>query len=274
MKGETMTEQALVPLSLQETLSLGEVLSRSGYFKDTKDASQAVVKVLAGREMGFGPIASMQGINIIQGQPNIGANLLGAAIKRTRKYNYRILELTDKRCELAFFEDGQEVGRSAFTMEDANRAGLTGKSNWKQFPRNMLFARAMSNGARWYCPDVFGGVTPYTPEELGAEVDGETGEVIDVTPTPVEVTPPESPPTPPQAEQKSGGNGHGGNRVQELLTGVNAQTSGYYNHPKHILSAIRIETGDESWRWPEQNDDAAWKEAYDLAVAHAKKASA
>ena len=153
-------------MTLQETMTLGDVLVKSGYFKDARDASQAVVKVLAGREMGFGPIASMQGINIIQGQPSIGSNLLGAAIKRTNKYNYRIVgELTNDRAEIAFFENGQEVGRSVFTMEDAERAGLNGKQNWRQYPRNMLFSRAMSNGARWYCPDVFGGVTPYTWSE-------------------------------------------------------------------------------------------------------------
>jgi len=178
-----MSETAL--MTLQDTVDLGTILVKSGYFKDARDASQAVVKVLAGREMGFGPIASMQGINIIQGQPSVGANLLGAAIKRTNKYNYRVIPPhTDDRCEIAFFESGQEVGRSVFTMDDANRAGLTGKQNWKQFPRNMLFARALSNGARWFCPDVFGGVTAYVPEELGATVD-ENGEVIDVTPTPV-----------------------------------------------------------------------------------------
>jgi len=44
----------------------------------------------------------------------------------------------------------------------------------------------MSNGARWYTPDIFGGPV-YTPEELGAVVDGETGEVIDA-PTPRVVT--------------------------------------------------------------------------------------
>jgi hypothetical protein len=40
----------------------------------------------------------------------------------------------------------------------------------------MLYARALSNGAKWYCPDVFGGPI-YTPDELGAVVDGETGEL-------------------------------------------------------------------------------------------------
>jgi hypothetical protein len=44
----------------------------------------------------------------------------------------------------------------------------------------MLFARAMSNGAKWHTPDVFAGNPVYTADELGATVDGETGEVISV----------------------------------------------------------------------------------------------
>jgi len=193
-------------MTLQDTLSLGEVLSKSGFFSDARQASQAVVKVLAGRELGFGPIASMTGIHIVQGKPSIGANLIGAAIKSSGKYNYRVVELTEQRAEIAFFENGSEIGRSVFTLEDAKAAQLDNKDVWKAYPRNMLFSRAMSNGARWYCPDVFGGVTPYTHEELGANVDGETGEVIDVTPT-VSKSEPEAAPMPRQAAT----NGHAAN---------------------------------------------------------------
>ena len=60
---------------------------------------------------------------------------------------------------------------------------MTDSATWKNFPRNMLYARAISNGAKWHCPDVFGGPV-YTPDELGATIDGETGEMIDVSPTP------------------------------------------------------------------------------------------
>jgi hypothetical protein len=35
-----------------------------------------------------------------------------------------------------------------------------------KFPRNMLFARAMSNGVKWYCPDVTSGVTVYSEGEI------------------------------------------------------------------------------------------------------------
>ena len=70
-------------------------------------------------------------------------------------------------------------------MDDAKAAGLTSKDNWKKYPRNMLFARAISNGQKWYAPDVYNGVTVYTPDEMGANVDGD-GNIIDVTPTQTE----------------------------------------------------------------------------------------
>ena len=148
-------------------------MSASGFFLDTKQAAQAVVKILAGSELGFGPFASMTGVNIIQNKPVLAANLMAAAVKRTGKYNYRVVEMSDTVCELAFFEEGKEVGRSRFTMQEAANAGLSGKDNWKKYPRNMLFARAVSNGQKWYAPDIFNGATVYTPDELGAIVDEE-----------------------------------------------------------------------------------------------------
>lgn len=153
---------------------LGNVLAKSGFFQDARDASQAIVKVLAGRELGFGPIASMTGVYIVKGRPALSANLMAAAIKRSGRYTYRVVRLDDQACEIAFFENGQEIGRSQFTADDAKRAGT---QNMDKFPRNMLFARALSNGAKWFCPDIFGGPV-YTPEELGAAVD-EDGDVID-----------------------------------------------------------------------------------------------
>jgi hypothetical protein len=142
--------------------SLGSVLAKSGYFQDTKDAAQAIVRVLAGRELGIGPIAAMTGVYIVKGRVAIGANLMAAAVKRSGKYNYKVIEHTDAVCRLQFFEAGQPCGESVFTLADAKKAGT---QNLDKFPRNMLFARAMSNGVRWYCPDVFD-TAVYTPEEL------------------------------------------------------------------------------------------------------------
>lgn len=160
-------------------MQLGDLLAQSGFFADSRGAAQAVVKVLAGREIGFGPIASMTGIHVISGRVSISANLMAAAIKRSGRYDYRVREMTAQRCEIEFRERNGDkweiIGSSEFTAQDARAAGT---KNMDKYARNMLFARAMSNGARWYCPDIFGGPV-YTPEEMGAQVDGETGEVID-----------------------------------------------------------------------------------------------
>lgn len=172
-----MTNQQLALRDDMSLSELGSVFVKSGFFNDTKEASQAIVKVLAGRELGFGPIASMTGVYVIQGRISMSANLLAAAIKRTGKYNFLVKEMTDAVCKIEYREriDGkwEVIGMSEFTLADAKRAQT---KNMDKFPRNMLYARAMSNGARWYCPDVFGGPV-YTPEELGSDVN-EDGEVL------------------------------------------------------------------------------------------------
>ena len=251
-------ETALVPFSLDETMSLGRVLAKSGYFSDAKGEAQAVVKVLAGREMGFGPIASMTGVHIVQGKPSIGANLLGAAIKGSGRYDYRVIELTNERAEIAFFQSGEEIGRSLFTMDDAKAAGLANKGgSWKMYPRNMLFSRAMSNGARWYCPDVFSGVTPYTPEEMGADVSmDDNGDVIDVTPTVQEAEPEPAP-----------DNGSKGpmavvdpaiTKPGELYEAV--KPLDYYHSIPHMLNTLRKLEGDDKLAWP-SNDPQFYADA-------------
>jgi len=163
-------------MSLTELQTLGAVLAKSGFFADTKDAAQACVKVMAGMELGFPAIASITGVYIVKGKVTLSANLMAAAIKRSGKYNYKVRQLDETGCKIEFFEGGESLGVSSFTKKDAQDAGFVGET-WKKFFRNMAFARALSNGAKWFTPDIFGGPI-YTPDELGAEIDGDTGEVI------------------------------------------------------------------------------------------------
>ena len=148
-----------------DAISIGETFYKSGMFADIKSAQQAVVKIMAGAEMGISPFQAMSGIHIIQGKPTIGAGLMASRVKASGKYNYKVLEMTDKVCSIEFTEGGQPIGTSAFTIEDAKKAGT---KNIDRFPRNMLFARSMSNGVRWFCPDIYEGPV-YVPEEM-AEV--------------------------------------------------------------------------------------------------------
>ena len=170
-----MTEE----ITLQEAENLGKIFFRSGLFSDAKSEAQAIVKILAGRELGIPPLISMTKVHIIQGKIAIGADLMAQKIKESKEYDYRVVEHTEKRCVIDFFqkrENGwKKIGNSVFTIEDAEKAGLlkpkikdgVDYNLWGKYPRNLLFARAISNGARWFCPHLISGA--YTPEELGAE---------------------------------------------------------------------------------------------------------
>ena len=162
----------------------------SKYFMDAADKAQAVVKILAGQEIGIGAFASMTGIHVIKGKPTYGANILAAKVKGSGKYDYLVIEISEKACELEFYQGSRAIGKSRFTIEDARKAGT---QNVDRFPRNMLFARAISNGVRWYCPDVLNGVTAYVPEEFGAVVD-DSGNIVDGTIVTPQATPQEAQP--------------------------------------------------------------------------------
>lgn len=193
-------ETSLIIRTMDDAEKAARAMSASGFFADTKQASQAIVKILAGQELGFGPFASMTGVNIIQNKPVLAANLMAAAVKRTNKYNYRVTVGTDTECVITWFENGQEVGKSTFTIAEAQRAGLAGKDNWKKYPSDMLFARAISRGQKRYAPDIFNGATVYTPDELGATVDDEGNAVIDAKAEDVK---------PELSKENGNGNGHG-----------------------------------------------------------------
>jgi len=149
-------------LPIAELMSLAKAFAESGMFADTKSAAQAIVKIQAGQEIGIPPFAAMTGIHIIQGKPTIGAGLIASRVKGSGKYDYKVIEASDKNCSIDFYQGKEKIGNSSFSIEDAKKA-LT--KNIDKFPKNMLFARAISNGVKWYCPDVFSGPV-YTPEEM------------------------------------------------------------------------------------------------------------
>ena len=179
----------VAPTSLDDVSRLADMFAKSGMFPDVRSAHQAGVKILTGAEMGFPPIASMNGVHIVKGKSALGATLIAAAIKRHPGYDFRVTRIDDEACTIEFFElragERQPLGESTFTAADAKRAGT---QNMGKFPRNMLHSRALTNGVRWYCPDIFSGAV-YTPDELGARVNDEgtpieTAEVVELRSVP------------------------------------------------------------------------------------------
>ena len=152
-------------MPLNEIVTMAQTFAESGMFTDAKSMAQAFVKIQAGQEIGIPPFASMGGIHIIQGKPTIGAGLIASTVKGSGKYDYKIQKLDDTICSIDFYQGTSFIGNSQFTIADAKKA-LT--KNIDKFPKNMLFARAISNGVKFFCPDVFAGPV-YTPEEMNVE---------------------------------------------------------------------------------------------------------
>src|SRR3954467_1219232 len=159
-----------------DPITLGQIFARSGLFPDIDRVSQAVVKIIAGRELGIGPFAAMSDIHLVDGSPVVGARILAALVRQSNVYDYRVVEWTNQRCSIDFYRHGEKLEPTVtFSEEDAELAGLnqptrSGKpSNHMKFPRNMKFARAMSNGVALHCPDLTAGAPVYPPDELDVE---------------------------------------------------------------------------------------------------------
>lgn len=143
--------------SLREPMAMGDVFAQSGMFPDVKTKAQGAVKILAGRELGLSPFESMKNIYLVGGKLAIQSNALASLIKSNPKYDYFVTLITNEECLIDFFEikdnKKEQIGTSSFTIKDAAAAGIVNKDNWRNYPRNMLFARALANGVRFYCPD-------------------------------------------------------------------------------------------------------------------------
>lgn len=180
-----MDNQNLTLEILKEPMAIGEVFAASGMFPDIKTQAQAVVKIMAGKELGLSPLQSVCGIYMVNGRLALQANVMASLIRRSEKYEYTVDSLTAEECTISFYdisdEESSPLGVSNFTIKDAAKAGLVNKDNWKNHPKNMLFARALSNGVRWYCPDAICGW--YSVEEMNdiQEPPIEASKIIELT---------------------------------------------------------------------------------------------
>jgi hypothetical protein len=157
-------------------MELASHFFKSQSFKGLLNPEQAFVKILAGMEFGLKPFQAMASFDLVQGNVQFKSIALAAHIRASGRYDYKVLELTDTICKIAFFRiikgERELDGEVIFTIEDAKKLG-TNNANYTKNPKNMLFARAMSNGAKWHCPDLFmvpvyteGDVFPSLPERF------------------------------------------------------------------------------------------------------------
>jgi len=151
---------------------------------------------LMGHELGWGVMTSLQLIHVVEGKPEVSAEGMVALIRRAGHSVTGQVSPESASVQGRRGDNGDEMTYT-FTQEDAKRADLAGKQNWRRYPSSMLWARAVSQLARMLFPDVLLGVSYVNGEISGA--DFELGEpmvpppvdgVIDVTGAPVQMVGP------------------------------------------------------------------------------------
>lgn len=135
-----------------------------------KSVEQAIAIAAKGREMGFEPFQALEAIVPIQGRYTVGPEaLLSLAYRRVPGFVCRVKESTAEKCVVELGRNGVVSFTSTYTKEDAQKAGLWDKDNWRKNPVAMMRWRAMGAGLKIVCPDLRCGVpTADEAEEMDA----------------------------------------------------------------------------------------------------------
>ena len=172
MTAAPTTGEVFAPRTMAEAWKLAQTFHASGLLPRGIASPEAAFTIIAtGAELGLSPMASLRSIHVIEGKPVLSAALIAGIVQRRPDLceGFALVESSDTIATYETTRRGQTPVRMSFTIEQAQRARLTDKDNWKKYPHAMLRARASAELARAVYPDVVGGL--YDPDEIpGAEV--------------------------------------------------------------------------------------------------------
>ena len=184
---------------LHDVITLSRGIAQTEFVPAGLRGSEAKVSaaILYGRELGLPPLTALGATHVIEGKAGVSAEMLRALVLQAG-HELHIVESTRERCTIRGRRRGSEEWTSAtWTIAEAHQTQvfiskaqgwgpLSGKSQWKSWPTEMLLARATTRLVRMIFPDVAHGMR--SVEELQ---DMTTTEVVDAEAT---QAPPEAAP--------------------------------------------------------------------------------
>lgn len=200
----------IVPQDIEQAFRMATAITSADMAPKSFDrkAEKVLVAILHGMEVGMTPMAAVQSIAVINGNPSIwGDGALGLVL------GSGLVEDIDEHMETT--DDGAEIGAlciikrkgrktpivGRFTWDDAERAKLTKKPGpWQDYPRRMIKMRARAFALRDGFADVLKGL------KIGEEVRDtlEPDDTGTYTPRPQrsEYTPPRAEETIPETSEE------------------------------------------------------------------------
>lgn len=154
--------------TVQETRELCTMLMKTPHYqKMGADGIFAIVQ--KARAIGIDPLDALNGgMYFVQGKVELTSTMMndlirrqGHSITKDKKSDEKICILHGRRA------DNGDTWSESFSIEDAKTAGIY-RNQWLKYPKDMLFARALSRLARQLFPDVI----------KGCYVDGEMQQAV------------------------------------------------------------------------------------------------
>jgi hypothetical protein len=150
----------IVPVADIERMATA--VAKSGLF-GIKTPEQGVALMLIAQAEGMHPAIAARDYHVIQGRPALKADAMLARFQSSGgKVVWKVYEDAEVTGEFSHPQGGTVT--ITWTFAQATKIGLTGKDNWRNYPRAMLRARVISEGIRTTYPGCVVGV--YTPEEV------------------------------------------------------------------------------------------------------------
>ena len=171
--------------------AIATVAAGSGAIADLKNEAEGSMRLLAGRCLEINDYAALNEIKFIKGNVTMRYTLIGTLVRRAG-YTWGYLQHDENGCTLAWFYLGKpfidpHTGKQVTTSwnrKDAETADLTGprkegkdKGMYEKYPKSMYLAGALRAFPRHWAPEITNGITLYTPDEMGAEID-EAGKMV------------------------------------------------------------------------------------------------
>ena len=151
---------ALVPVADIEKMAVA--IAKSKMF-GMKTADEAFALMLIAQAEGMHPAIAARDFHVIQGRPTLKADAMLARFQNAGgKVQWDVY--TDAEVTGTFSHPSGGSLKLTWTFAQAKAIGLTGKDNWKNYPRAMLRARCISEGIRTVYPGCVVGT--YTAEEI------------------------------------------------------------------------------------------------------------
>ncbi|WPX99502.1 hypothetical protein Megpolyxen_01393 [Candidatus Megaera polyxenophila] len=153
----------LTPSNLKEAMEYATIIANSAMVPKTYQgkAGDILVAVQMGAELGLKPIQALQNIAVINGKPSVYGDALLALVQAHSSFE-DIKEWYDDKTNTAFCtvkRKNQTEHTVSFSIEDAKKAGLWGKSGpWTQYPKRMMQMRARGFALRDKFADALGGL--------------------------------------------------------------------------------------------------------------------